>query len=117
MRYYKQIDETLLDEVNLSGAVLTKEEQIRKKIEDFNNSSDVWSDLGNITYRELLFHYEPIAFRDVQYQIQKVYSSNIFLPSKGQRGKTSLIRSNKNEKDYVWNEYKKLIKNNIENGR
>jgi len=98
MRYSKKIDKALLDRANLSGIVLTKEEQIRNLIENFNNSSSTWGTLGELTYRDLLFHYEPISFRDVQYNVKPAMSTTIFLPSKGQRGKSSVIRTlNKNE--------------------
>ena len=98
MSYSKKIDKALLDRANLSGIVLTKEEQIRNVIENFNNSSSTWGTLEELTYRDLLFHYEPISFRDVQYNVKPVMSTTIFLPSKGQRGKSSVIRTlNKNE--------------------
>lgn len=92
MNYNQKNDETLLDEVNSSGSALTKEEQIRKQIEDFNKSDQIWGQLSGITYRDLLPYYEPIPFRNVIYGVESTKPSTFILPSKGQRGKVSPVK-------------------------
>ena len=76
------IDKTLLDEVNLSGKVLTKEEQIRKLINNFIKSEEVWSGLPGITYGNLVEFYEPLPMRNVIYNISTPKLSTFLLPSK-----------------------------------
>ena len=91
------IDKTLLDEVNLSGKVLTKEEQIRKLINNFIKSEEVWSGLPGITYGNLVEFYEPLPMRNVIYNISTPKLSTFLLPSKGQRSKFSVIKENESK--------------------
>jgi hypothetical protein len=94
-----QIDEMVLDTNFTSGTTPSTLEQIKKQIENFNNSSKVWDTL-EFTYGELMPYYEMIPFRDVINGVRKTNPITIFLPSKGQRGKKSPIRSNEINEDF-----------------
>ena len=73
------------------------EEHIRKLINEFNDSDEVWSGLTDVTYGDLVEFYEPLSMRNVIYKISTPKPSTFLLPSKGQRTKFSVIKENESK--------------------